>query len=67
MQNELLVISNLTWLDFLPSNGKLVTYRFDVAFGSLHMQQLHGFDELRNDRGIIRNRGAEIDTAALSL
>jgi hypothetical protein len=45
-------------LSFLPSNGPsarryVVTYRLDVVFGSLHTQQLHGFDELRNDQGII--------------
>jgi purine-nucleoside phosphorylase len=31
------------------------------------MQQLHGFDELRNDQGIIQNRSAKIDTKVLSL
>jgi hypothetical protein len=30
------------------------------------MQQLHGFDELRNDQEIFRNRSAKIDTAPLS-
>jgi hypothetical protein len=45
----------------------MVTYRFNVAFGSLHMQQLHGFDKLRNDQGIIHNRGVKIDTIAVSL
>jgi hypothetical protein len=32
------------------------TYRLDVIFGSLHTQQLHGFDELRNDQRVIQNR-----------
>jgi hypothetical protein len=27
------------------------------------MQQLHGFDELRNDSGVIQNRSAGIDKA----
>jgi hypothetical protein len=40
--------------------AEVVTYRLDVAFGSLHMQQLHGFDELRNDQGIIQNRSVKI-------
>jgi hypothetical protein len=31
------------------------------------MQQLHGFDELRNDQGIIQNRRAKIDTTPMSL
>jgi hypothetical protein len=31
------------------------------------MQQLHGFDELRNDQGIIRKRSAQIDTTGASL
>jgi hypothetical protein len=33
--------------------AEVVTYRLDLVFGSLHAQQLHGFDELRNDQGII--------------
>jgi hypothetical protein len=44
-----------------------VTYRFGVVFGSLRMQQLHGFDELLNDQGVIQNCGAKIDTTAASL
>jgi hypothetical protein len=43
-----------------------VTYRVGVAFGSLHMKQLHGFDELRNDQGIIRNRCAKTRTPVAS-
>jgi hypothetical protein len=35
--------------------AEVVTYRSDLVFGSLHMQQLHGFDELLIDQGIIRN------------
>jgi hypothetical protein len=35
--------------------AEVVTYRLDVVIGSLHTQQLHGFDELRNDQGIIQN------------
>jgi hypothetical protein len=45
----------------------VVTYRLGVVFGSLHMQQLCGFDELRNDKGIIRNLIAKINTTAGSL
>jgi hypothetical protein len=33
--------------------AEVVTYRLDVAFGSLHMKQLHDFDELRNDQEAI--------------
>jgi hypothetical protein len=43
-----------------------VTYRLDLAFGSLHTQQLHGFDEFRNDQGIIQNRSAKINTTETS-
>jgi hypothetical protein len=43
----------------------VVTFRLDVAFGSLHMQQLHGFDELRKDQGIIQNRSARIDKTSV--
>jgi hypothetical protein len=45
---------------------EVVTYRLDVAFGSLHTQQLHGIDELRNDQAITKNRSAEIDKMAAS-
>jgi hypothetical protein len=38
-----------------------------VAFGFLHSQQLRGFDELRNDQGVIHNRSAKINTTAASL
>jgi hypothetical protein len=31
------------------------------------MQQLHGFDELLNDQGIIRNSSAKTDTTVVSL
>jgi hypothetical protein len=34
--------------------AEVATYRLDVAFGSLYTQQLHGFDKLRNDQGIIK-------------
>jgi hypothetical protein len=37
----------------------------DVAVESLEMQQLHGFDELRYDQGIIRNRSAKINTTVI--
>jgi hypothetical protein len=47
--------------------AEVVTYRFDVVFGSLHTQQLHGFDELRNDQRIIQNRSAKIDNMAAAL
>jgi hypothetical protein len=43
------------------------TYRLDVAFGSLHMQQLHGFDDLLNDQKVIRNRSAQIDITVATL
>jgi hypothetical protein len=46
---------------------EVVTYRLDVALGSLHTQQLHGFDELRNDKGVIQNRSAKINTTVESL
>jgi hypothetical protein len=41
--------------------AEVVTSRLDVAFWSLHMQQHHSLDELRNDQGIIRKRSAKID------
>jgi hypothetical protein len=47
--------------------AEVVTYRLDVAFGSLHTLQLHCFDELRHDQGIIQNRSAEIGKMAASL
>jgi hypothetical protein len=31
------------------------------------MKQLHGFDELRNDQGMIQNRCAKTDTTVVSL
>jgi hypothetical protein len=31
--------------------AEVVTYRLDATLGSLHMQQLHDFDKLRNDNG----------------
>jgi hypothetical protein len=40
--------------------AEVVTYRLGVAVGSLHTQQLHGFDELRNDHEIIQNRSAKM-------
>jgi hypothetical protein len=36
-----------------------ITYRLDVAFGSLHTQQFNCFDESRNVQRIIRNRSSE--------
>jgi hypothetical protein len=47
--------------------AEVVTYRLAIAVGSVKMQQLHGFDELRNDEVINRNRGAKIVTTALPL
>jgi hypothetical protein len=38
-----------------------------VVFGSLHAQQLHGFDELRHDQGIFQNRSVKPDKMAESL
>jgi hypothetical protein len=46
---------------------EVVTYRLDVAFGTPHMEQLRGFDEMRNDQGVIRFCSAKIDTTAVSL
>jgi hypothetical protein len=37
-----------------PIRMEVVTYGLDVALGSMHAQHRHGFDELRNDQGIIR-------------
>jgi hypothetical protein len=48
-------------------SAEVVTYRLDVAFGSLHMQQLHGIDELRNDHGVIQNRSVKIEKTVVSL
>jgi hypothetical protein len=45
----------------------VVTYRLDVVIGSLHTQQLHGFDELCNDQGIIQNCNEKIKKIATSL
>jgi hypothetical protein len=47
--------------------AEVVTYRLDNISWSLHMHQLHGFDELRNEQGIIRNRSPNIDTAVVLL
>jgi hypothetical protein len=47
--------------------AEVVTYRWDVAFVFLHTQQLRGFDESRNDQGIIQNRSAKINTIGVSL
>jgi hypothetical protein len=45
----------------------VANYRLDAAFGTLHMQQLHGFDELLNDQGIILSCTAKLNTATVSL
>jgi hypothetical protein len=50
-----------------PIRAKVVTYRLDEVYGSLHTQQLHGFDEFRNDQGAVQNRCAKVDTAVVSL
>jgi hypothetical protein len=42
-----------------PRGGSHLLLR--CCFGSLHAQQLHGFDELRNDQGIIQNRSVKLD------
>jgi hypothetical protein len=47
--------------------AEVVTYRLDVVLGSLHTQQLHGFDEFCNDQAIIQNRSAKMNTTASSL
>jgi hypothetical protein len=47
--------------------AEVVTYRLDVAFGFLHTQQLRGFDESRNDQGIIQNFSVKINTTIASL
>jgi hypothetical protein len=44
-----------------------VTYGLDAVLGSLHMQQVYGFHELRNDQGVIRKRSAKIDTVVVAL
>jgi hypothetical protein len=49
------------------TSAAVATYRLNVAFGSLHMQQLHGFDELRNDQGIIRNRSEKKKSSRVTL
>jgi hypothetical protein len=62
---------------FRPSNGvemiiftfkrsiraEVINYRLDVVVGSLHTQQLHGFDEFCDDQVIIQNLSAQINTA----
>jgi hypothetical protein len=48
-------------------SAEVVTYRLDVAFGSLHTQKLHGFEESRNEKEIIQNRSANINTTVASL
>jgi hypothetical protein len=56
---------NIIILTFKRSiRAEVVTYHFDIAIESLHMQQLHGFDELHYDQGIIQNHSAKIDTTA---
>jgi hypothetical protein len=50
-----------------PIRAEVVTYLLDLAFGSLHMQQIHGFDEFRNDQGIIRNCTAQINITTVPL
>jgi hypothetical protein len=47
--------------------AEVVTFRFDVAFGSLLVQELTGFDELRNDQGMIRSCTAKTITIMVSL
>jgi hypothetical protein len=47
--------------------AEVVTYRYYFVFGSLHIQQLHGFDELRNAQGVTLNRSAKINKTAASL
>jgi hypothetical protein len=46
---------------------EVITYRLEVAFGSQHIQQLHGFDELLNDQVVVRKRSTAIDTKVVSL
>jgi hypothetical protein len=46
---------------------EVVTYRLTVVFGSLRAQQLHGFDELCDVQGAIRNHSAMINKTAESL
>jgi hypothetical protein len=45
----------------------VATYRYNVAFGSLHMQQLYGSDHLRDDQWMIQNCAAKINTTVFSL
>jgi hypothetical protein len=47
--------------------AEVVTYRYDAVLGSLHTQQLHGFDELCNVQGIIHKLSVTINTTFASL
>jgi hypothetical protein len=59
--------SEWSLLTFERSIREIVTYHLDGIFGSLHTQQLHVFDELRNNQRIIQNRSAKIKTIVASL
>jgi hypothetical protein len=50
-----------------PCGDTLVTYRFDVIFGSLQMPQLDGFKEEHKDQLMIRKITAKMQTVRVSL
>jgi hypothetical protein len=41
--------------------AEVVTYSLVVIFGSLHTQQLRGFDKFCDDQRVIQNRSAKVD------
>jgi hypothetical protein len=40
----------------LCHRADVISYRLDAVLGSLRMPQLHGFDELPSNQGMIQNR-----------
>jgi hypothetical protein len=54
-------------LNVHPRGGCYYLPLFDVILGSLHIQQLHGFDKLRNDKKKIQTCTVKINTAMASL
>jgi hypothetical protein len=45
----------------------VVTYREDVAFGSLHKKLLNGVEKVRNEQGNTQNRSVKINNTVTSL
>lgn len=43
-----------------PIRAEIATYRCDVVSGSLYMPELHGFDELFDDLGMIQDITAKM-------